>query len=293
MTKIKIGWVGLGNMGNPMAKNLLKNGFPVCVYNRTKQKENDLVKLGASKADSLQQLSRSCDIIITMVSDDAAVEDVYNESNGLLTDPLPGILMIDMSTVSIQASKELAVSCRKKSVRFLEAKVSGSVKPAEEGQLIIMAGGETEDYKKAEPLFQVLGKQSFHLGNIGTASAAKLCINYFLALTVQGLAETVLFAQKLNISKENMLTLINESGCGSGITRLKSQPILKNDFSPAFALKYITKDIKLAQNEGLVSPLSGPLITTFQAAVENGFGESDMISVIEFLHQTAEVPAEH
>src|SRR5256885_13522622 len=101
MKKIKIGWAGLGNMGTPMAMNLLRKGFPVSVYNRTREKEKDLVKNGASSTDSLVHLSRSSDIIITMVSDDAAVEDVYNNSNGLLTDPIPGTLMIDMSTVGV------------------------------------------------------------------------------------------------------------------------------------------------------------------------------------------------
>jgi 3-hydroxyisobutyrate dehydrogenase len=191
--------------------------------------------------------------------------------------------MIDMSTIGVQTSKRLAKDCAGKSVHFLEAKVSGSVKPAEEGQLIIMCGGEIADYQKALPVFEVLGKQSFHLGEVGIASAAKICLNYFLALTMQGLAETVLFAQKLDIGTEDMLNLINESACGSGVTRIKSQPILKNDFSPAFALKLITKDLKLARREGLSLPLFSPLLTTFQTALEMGYGEEDAISIIRFL----------
>jgi 3-hydroxyisobutyrate dehydrogenase len=286
MEKIKIGWVGLGNMGIPMARNLINKGFSVCVYNRTREKENELLNLGASAADSLRQLSQISDIIITMVSDDAAVEEIYNSNTGLLTDPSAGILMIDMSTVGVQTSKKLAMNCNNKSVHFLEAKVSGSVKPVEEGKLLIMAGGEMTDYQKAQPVLQTLGRPIFYLGGVGKASAAKLCINYFLALTLEGLAETVLFAQKLDISTEDMLSVINESGCASGITKLKAEPILKNDFSPAFALKHITKDLKLAQTEGLAFPLFSPLLASFQAASQMGYGEKDVMSIISFLDKT-------
>ena len=132
---MKIGWVGLGTMGIPMVRNLLNKGFPVRVYNRTREKEKELIKLGASSARSLQHLSQVSDLVITMVTDDEAVEQVYNDSNGLLADPSGGTLMIDMSTVSTQISRNLAKDCSNKGVRFLEAKVSGSVKPAEEGDL--------------------------------------------------------------------------------------------------------------------------------------------------------------
>ena len=285
MTKIKIGWVGLGTMGIPMARNLLSKGFSVCVFNRTREKEKELTELGASAAPSLQHLSQICDLVITMVTDDEAVEQVYNNSNGLLADPLRGILMIDMSTVSTQISKKLAKDCSDKGVRFLEAKVSGSVKPAEEGQLVIMTGGAKADYQQALPVFQILGKSSFHMGEVGIASAAKLCLNYFLALTMQGLAETTLFAQQLKIDAADMLNLLNESALGSGITRLKSKAILSNDFSPAFALKHITKDLRLVQKEGMAFPLFSPLLASYQSASQMGFGEDDAISIIRFLNK--------
>lgn len=284
---MKIGWVGLGTMGTPMVKNLLAKGFPVCVYNRTREKEKELIKLGATSAESLQQLSQVSEVVITMITDDEAVEQVYNSEHGLLNNPSSGTLMIDMSTVGTQISKRLAKNCVDKGVRFLEAKVSGSVKPAEEGQLVIMAGGAPEDYQNALPIFEVLGKRSFLMGEVGIASAAKLCLNYFLALTFQGLSETVLFAQRENIDKEAMLNLINESALGSGITRLKSQAILSNDFSPAFALKHITKDLRLVQKEGMNFPLFRPLLASYQSASKAGYGEKDAISIIGFLDKPA------
>jgi 3-hydroxyisobutyrate dehydrogenase len=285
MANMKTGWVGLGTMGTPMVKNLLAKGFPVCVYNRTPEKEKELIKLGAISAGSLQYLSHVSDLVITMVTDDEAVEQVYNRSNGLLTDPSPGTLMIDMSTVSTQISKKLAKDCSDKSVGFLEAKVSGSVKPATEGQLVIMVGGNNEDYQKALPIFETLGTQSFLMGEVGIASAAKLCLNYFLALIFQGLSETVLFAQQEHIDKEAILNLVNESALGSGITKLKTQAILNNDFSPAFALKHITKDLRLVQKEGMDLPLLSPLLASYQSASQMGYGEKDAISIISFLDE--------
>jgi 3-hydroxyisobutyrate dehydrogenase len=285
MKNIKIGWVGLGTMGTPMVKNLLAKGFTVCVYNRTREKEKELIKLGATSAESLQQLSQVSDVVITMVTDDEAVEQIYNSSN-LLADPAQGTLMIDMSTVGTTISKKLAKNCSDKGVCFLEAKVSGSVKPATEGQLVIMVGGNNEDYQKTIPIFETLGKQSFLMGEVGIASAAKLCLNYFLALIFQGLAETVLFAQKENIDPAAMLNLINESALGSGITKLKSEAILSNDFSPAFALKHITKDLKLVQKEGMDFPLFNPLLASYQSATQMGYGEKDAISIISFLDKT-------
>jgi 3-hydroxyisobutyrate dehydrogenase len=286
MTKMKIGWVGLGTMGTPMARNLLRKGFPVCVYNRAREKENELLKLGATSAISLQQLSEVSEVVITMVTDDEAIAQIYNESNGLLADPLPGTLMIDMSTVSVQISKKLAKDCSDKGIRFLEAKVSGSGKVVEEGQLVIMAGGTPEDYQKALPIFETLGKRSFLMGEVGIASAAKLCLNYFLALTFQGLAETVLFAQQEHIDKQAILNLINESALASGVTRQKSQTIISNDFSPAFALKHITKDLRLVQKEGMTLPLFSPLFASYQSASQMGFAEDDAISIIRFLDKT-------
>src|SRR5258706_119013 len=132
-----------------------------------------------------------------------------NNNNGLLSDPSRGTLFIDMSTVGTQISKKLAKDCSDKGVGFLEAKVSGSVKPAIEGQLVIMVGGNKEDYQKGLPIFETLGKQSFLMGEVGIASAAKLCLNYFLALIFQGLSETVLFAKQEHIDKEAMLNLVN------------------------------------------------------------------------------------
>jgi len=282
---LKIGWIGLGNMGNPMATNLLKAGFDLTVYNRTKNKEESLIEAGARSANSPQALLESCDIVFTMLSDDAAVKAVFEGPSGLLSSSNPGKLIIDMSTVAPSSSHYLSEACSKHQLHFLDAPVSGSVKPAQEGTLIILVGGTEENHAKAKPLFDILGKLSIHLGPTGAGSSAKLAINYLLGLNLQGLAETVLFAERNGISKENMLTIINESACGNGITKLKSTSIINSSYPAAFALKHLVKDLRLAGEAGLNAALYSPLYHSFQKAEEKGLGNEDVMAIIKSIVQ--------
>jgi len=283
MNKLKLGWIGLGNMGNPMAKNLLKAGFEVAVFNRTKEKEKELIEAGASSANSPQHLMESCDVVLTMLSNDEAVKEIFEGKSGLLSKEYPGKLVIDMSTVSPETSRYLSTSCSKRQMNFLEAPVSGSVKPAQDGTLIILVGGTAENYEKAKPIFDVLGKLSLHLGAAGVGSSAKLAINYLLGLNLQGLAETIIFAEKNGVSKEDMLTIINEGACGNGITKLKSSSILNNAYPAAFALKHLVKDLRLAKEAGLDTPLMQPLFDSYNKAQSDGLGDEDVMAIIKSL----------
>ena len=281
MSAQKTGWIGLGNMGLPMARNLLRAGYDLAVYNRTKEKEKALIDAGAESAPALPQLMENCDVVITMLSDDAAVKQVIE--GGLLTKDYPGKLVINMSTVAPETNRYLEKRCHQQKVSFMEAPVSGSVKPAEEGTLIILAGGKEDDYNKAKPLFDVLGKMSLLLGPVGVGSSAKLAINYLLGLNLQGLAETVLFAESHGVKREEMLAIINEGACGNGITKMKTAPLLNKSFQAAFALKHLVKDLRLAKESGLASPLIHPLFDTYQKAQDTGLGEDDVMAIIKVL----------
>lgn len=283
MSRLKLGWIGLGNMGTPMVKNLLKAGFEVVVFNRTRQKEEELIASGAKSAINPQALIETCDIVFTMLSDDQAVKAVYEGNEGLLTKPAEGKMIIDMSTVSPDTSRYLSGACQKKGIDFLEAPVSGSVKPAQDGTLIILVGGTATAYEKAKPAFEALGKLSVHVGGAGVGSSAKLAINYLLGLNLQGLAETVLFAEKNGVSKSDMLTIINEGACGNGITKLKTPSILNEEYPAAFALKHLVKDLRLAKEAGLDAPLINPLFHSFQQAQQEGLGDEDVMAVIKSL----------
>ncbi|MBS7563483.1 NAD(P)-dependent oxidoreductase [Mucilaginibacter sp. Bleaf8] len=283
MSKLKIGWAGLGNMGTPMVKNLLKAGFPVAVYNRTRSKEQEVLDAGATSAKDLAQLSLESDVILVMVSDDAAAKEIFTGADALLAGDVQGKLFINVSTVSPDTSRYLHEQCRNKGAEFMEAPVSGSVKPAQDGTLIILAAGTEQNYQKAKPLFDALGKLTLLVGPVGAGAAAKLAINYFLGLNLQGLAETVLFAQANGVKTEDMLTIINEGACGSGITKLKSPAIRNNEFPAAFALKHLSKDLRLAKEQGLNTPLSTPLYDSFKQAQDAGLGDEDVMAIYKHL----------
>jgi 3-hydroxyisobutyrate dehydrogenase len=279
----KIGWIGLGNMGTPMVKNLLKAGFEVTVYNRTAAKAAPLQEAGAKLAVSPAALWEVADTIITMVSDDAALQQIHQGKDGLLAGAKDGATVIDMSTVSPATSRDLAAKLAVKGVNYLDAPVAGSVKPAELGQLVIMVGGKKEVYEMAAPIFEKLGKAQFYLGQQGSGNNAKLAINTLLAFNMQGLAESVLFASEHGISPEAMLAIIGESALANAITKMKTANILAANYQPAFALKHLAKDLRLAQGQGLHTPGGEAIHDSYQQALVQGWGEKDISAIFPFL----------
>jgi 3-hydroxyisobutyrate dehydrogenase len=287
MAKQRIGWIGSGNMGTPMARNLLKAGFPVTIYNRTASRAEPLVADGAVLVSSPGELWGKADVVITMVADDAALQAVYKHEGGLLENAPAGKVVIDMSTVSPVTTRELAGLLAEKGVQYLDAPVSGSVKPAEQGQLVFMVGGKRPVYESVLPVLETLGKASFLLGEQGAGHTAKLAINLLLAFNIQGLAESVLFARENGIDPKDMLTVINESALGNGITRLKAANIESNQFQAAFALKHLAKDLRLASEQGLHTPGGLILEDSFREATHE-WGEQDIMAILPFLSASGE-----
>lgn len=284
MKKQRIGWVGLGNMGTPMASNLLKAGFEVAVYNRTESKAKPLVEKGARLATSIQELVACSDIIITMVSDDAAVKAVFEGPNGILSSSgLSGKLAIDMSTVSPDTTKYLAGKASVLGLAYLDAPVSGSVKPAQDGQLVILVGGEKAQYELAKPIFDCLGKMAIHLGANGAGNSAKLAINLMLAFYFEGMAEMVLFAKQKGIATADMMAILNEGAMGCGISKIKTSNLVNGDFTAAFALKHLAKDLRLAKEQGLSTNVGLQIEENYRNASVSGFGDLDSAAIIEFL----------
>ncbi|WP_281868819.1 NAD(P)-dependent oxidoreductase [Brevibacillus parabrevis] len=278
-----IGWIGLGNMGVPMASNLLSAGYAVRVWNRSPEKAAPLVALGAKQTESLAQLVDECDVLFTMVSDDEAVKAIYTGTDGLLSARVSGKLAIDMSTIAPETSRFLAEQSKKVGLRFLDAPVSGSVGPAKEAQLVIMVGGEKADYDVAKPMLDKLGKAAVYLGSHGAGTSAKLAINLLLGITVQGVAETLLFARSLGIDTEQMLEIISQSAVGTPLIRGKAASILADDFPAAFALKHMAKDLRLAREAGVATPLAESAQATYRHALEEGLGELDLMAILRHL----------
>ncbi len=273
----KLGFIGLGNMGHPMAKNLEKAGFPLSVYNRNRAKAAAFEKQSMIR-EGIAELVEHADIVFSMLSNDEAVSEVYEK---ILQGDIKGKLFVDMSTISRELTLSIASKLKEKGAAFIDAPVAGSTKPAAEGTLIIMVGGEQEDLHRARPYLEQMGKSIKHVGENGQGIAAKLAINYFLSTIYQGLAETILFSDKLGIQRSDMLEIINDSASGSGATKVKTPLLVEENYSPAFALDLMLKDIRLAQQAGAEYPLLKTLLDTYGKAHDQGLGQLDVIGIIE------------
>lgn len=278
----KIGVIGLGKMGIPMAQNLLKANYQVTVYNRSKGKADELLAAGATEGNSPAQLLTTCDVVILMVADDNAVNEIVNGEDGLLSANISGKTIINMSTVS--AENSIAAAKLLADHHYLDAPVSGSVKQAQEGSLVIMVGGKEDVFTDVKPVFDCLGKLALYVGENGAGNTAKLAINALLAFHAQGLAEAVSFAEKKGVAGNNLLTLINNSALGNVFMKIKGDAILTANYNAAFALKHIVKDLRLANDAGLNSQLALAAKNSFELAADR-FAEEDIISIYKAIDQ--------
>lgn len=280
MTTTSIGWIGLGKMGNPMAANLIKAGYAVTVFNRTKNKEASLQSIGALIANTPAAVLQQSEVVILMVSDDAAINDIFTGADGLLSANVTGKTIINMSTVSPDISKKMTILCKAQNINYLDAPVSGSVKQAVEAQLVIMVGGDEKVFEQMQPILNAMGKLSMHVGDTGAGNTAKLAINTLLAFHAQGLAEAVVFASENGVATQDLLTLINNSALGNPFMKIKGEAILQDNYQAVFALKHIAKDLRLAKQEGLHTPLAEVVFNTFQQA-EPALGDEDIIAIMK------------
>ena len=284
MNTTTVGWIGLGNMGIPMAQRLISAGYPVTVYNRDRTKEAPLKTAGATTADTPADLIGKTDVVFIMVTNDQAIRDIFSGDNGLFSAKKSGKLIINMSTVSPGISQEIGGLCKQQGNEYLDAPVSGSVKQALEGQLVVMVGGSKTAFEKATPLLQHLGRLSLHLGDHGAGNTAKLAINVLLSFHAQGLAEATLFAQQHGVKTEDFMTIFNNSAMSNVFGKIKGDAIIAGNYSAAFSIKNIAKDLRLAKDLGLTTPLAETAYKTFQQA-EPKYGDLDIIAVIKQVAQ--------
>lgn len=283
MTKPRVGWIGLGHMGVPMAANLLKAGYPVMVYNRTPGKTGEL---RADLAASPAKLAADCDIIITMLADDAAQEAVLFGADGVAAGLAAGKIVVNMGTISPEASRSAAQRLTELGVEVLDAPVSGSVKPATDGTLVILVGGEAATVARLQPLFDVLGKKTFHFGPHGQGAAAKLAINMLLGLTLEALGEAVTYGQNRGLDRTVLLDMIAETACASPIVNMKLPALKAGNYPAAFPLKHMAKDFRLAlaaADKAEALPATKAVSAVYASAEAAGLGDSDIMAVIRAL----------
>jgi len=245
-----IGLIGLGLMGRPMGHNLLKAGYSLTVWNRTASRADSLVAAGAKRAGSPQEVAAASDMLITIVSDPPALEEVLwgraGSGSGALAALRPGSLYMDSSTVSPALARKIASACASRQIAFLDAPVTGGTWGAEKGELVFMVGGEADVLKAAEPVISVMGKRWFHLGPNGAGQTIKLAMNLILALQVDALAEALALVTSAGLAGEKLVEVLQSSMARAAVLDVKAPLLLKGEYPPSFPLRLMHKDVGLA-----------------------------------------------
>ena len=246
MQKLKIGFIGIGVMGKSMANNLLKAGYEVMVYTRTKQKAESLLTKGAKWFDSAKALAQNVDVIISMVGYPQDVAEIYLGENGVIKNLKPQSIIIDMTTSSPKLAQEIYQEAQKYEIKSLDAPVSGGDVGAKNGTLAIMVGGDKEVYEEVLPIFEAMGKTICYFGKAGSGQYAKMSNQIAIASNMMGVCEAVAYAKKCGLNPQNLLDVISTGAAGSWSLSNLAPRMLKGDFAPGFFIKHFIKDMKIA-----------------------------------------------
>src|SRR5579862_4937972 len=284
--KPTVGMIGLGLMGKPMAKNLSKAGFPLVVWNRTRARADELAADGAKIAASPREVASQVDVLITIVSDPPAVEEVLFGAEGALNAMKRGSVLIDSSTVSPDLARRTAQACAERGVEYLDAPVTGGTWGAEKGELVFMVGGEKEVLERAKPVLETLGKRIFLLGPNSAGQTVKLAMNLILALQVEALAEALALVSTEGIPGERLIEVLQSSMARAGVLDVKAPFMLKNEFPPSFPLRLMHKDMRLAlelaKRHGLNLPAAAASYSTYDAVKKSSTDDPDYAAVARF-----------
>ncbi len=281
----KYGFLGIGIMGTAMATNLLKAGFDVTVWNRTAERCTPLVDLGAKIGKTAAGVVADCDMTFGMVSDPAAASSLCFGNSGVLEGISAGKSYIDVSTVDAETSTAIHAAIKAKGGRFLEAPVSGSKKPAEDGALVFLCAGDESLYTDAGEALDVMGKKSFYFQQIGQGAQMKLVINMIMGTMMTAFAEGISLGDKIGLQKTDILDVIAQGAINNPMFQLKGPPMTEGNFTPAFPLKHMQKDMRLALLLG--DACSQPLHTSsaannaYIAARKIGCSDEDFSAVIK------------
>lgn len=274
---MKVGFIGLGIMGRPMALNLIKASFKLTVFNRTRAKTEPLAAAGAAVADSPAEVARASDVVITIVSDTPDVESVLFGSDGLFHGAGSGKVLIDMSTISPEATIDFAGRLAEKECEMLDAPVSGGEKGAIEGTLSIMVGGKREVFERCLPLFNAMGKTIAYTGQSGNGQKTKLVNQIICATNIVSMVEGLRFARLAGLDMETTLKLVSSGAAASWMLSNLAPRILAGDFAPGFMIKLQQKDLRLVretiQKTGATLPGTELAYELFSEAVAEGLGE--------------------
>jgi len=284
----RLGFIGLGHLGSPMARRLLAAGFPMVVYNRDTNKTKAFAALGAEVARDPGELAAQVDVVLSCVPDGAAVENVYLGPGGVLRNAKPGTLIIEMSTVASDTSQRLYRIARELRISVLDVAVSGSAPVAEAGTLTLLGGGDRQDFDAAEAIFAAIAKQWFYMGPSGSGVATKLVVNTLLGIGMQAVAEAVALGGALGLPRDLLFDTLAKTAVVSPVQVGKLGSTKRHDYTPQFPIRLMQKDFGLALSAAARAGLSLPATeaaAAVNAAESASGGEEDFSAVVRRMEE--------
>jgi 2-hydroxy-3-oxopropionate reductase len=289
-----IGFIGLGVMGKPMARHLIDAGYPLVVHNRSRDAVDELAKAGATPAATPGVLAAQCDIVITMLPDSSAVEQVVTGKEGIFEAPRPGLLLIDMGASSPTLARRLASEAEQRGLDALDAPVSGGEVGAANATLTIMVGGKAEAFQRALPVFQALGKNIVYIGSAGAGQITKVANQIVVGLTIEAVSEALVLAAKAGVDPARVRQALLGGFAQSRVLELHGQRILDRDFKPGARVRTHHKDLsialELAKECGAALPVSTLVYGMYEGMLAAGQGDLDHSSLVTVIEKMAERP---
>ena len=292
--KSKLGFVGIGYMGRPIARRLLESGFKLTAYDRDHDKAEELMRYGGAAAESVAELSGSCNVLLSCLPSDEAVLDIYRGPDGVFANAVSGSLVIDMSTVYPETSQELSRLGSERGVEVLDVTISGSTPVAENGLLTLFGGGDKQCFDAAESIFRVIAKKYFYLGRSGSGATMKLVVNAVLGIGMQAIAEAVALGEKAGLDRTRLLSVLSQTAVVAPAHVGKLEKAMKNDYSPQFPIRLMNKDfgliLNLAAAVGARMPTAGAAFEINTRQADEG-AEQDFSAVILQMEKYAHLVA--
>ncbi|MBS1881821.1 MAG: 2-hydroxy-3-oxopropionate reductase [Actinobacteria bacterium] len=286
-----VGFVGLGVMGKPMARNLLGAGYPLVVHSRSNPPVEELVAAGATAATTPAEAAAAADVVITMLPDGPQVEEVFGGEDGIFAAARPGALLIDMSTIAPAVSRSLAATAAAGGFEVLDAPVSGGDVGAREGTLSIMVGGEASTAARARPVLEALGKTIVHVGPAGSGQVVKACNQLLVATTIVATSEALVLGERLGIDAAALLDVLSGGLAGNKVMEVRRPQLLSHEFTPGFKLDLHHKDLEIALgaggNAGVPLPLTALVQQLVRGARAKGRGGEDHTVLLEAIEELA------
>jgi len=291
--KRSVGWIGLGKMGAPMATNLVTSGHPVSVYNRTAERAETLVEMGARYLASLEQLGAASDVIFSMIADDSALFDITVGKGGVFQTMKEKSIFVDMSTVSPSASARVAAAAREYDIAYLRAPVSGSTSAARSRALTILVSGPQQAFADVAEMLKVIGKSIHYLGDGEQSRYLKLSINLMVGITAAMMGEALTLSSRGGVDWQQMLNVINDSAVASPLVGYKKAMLAERNFAPMFSSNQMAKDLDLAldtgREQGVVMPLVAMVRQLFCAMQSEQMAELDFFAYVTLVERLSGV----